>query len=546
MGKFDYQGAKKAGYSDEEILSHLSSQNPKFDISGARKAGYSPEEIVGHLANGKPQEEEQKYFGQEGSLVGGKVGRAIEAASERPSLVATELPIAGAKFIEQPIDAIESVLGGVQKLLGSNIKPPTTKNRPSDLLAEYVRSNLPEELHQGREDISDIESFLLPFIKLRGARKLPLAAEEELLTSAPSASKAVPPRGSKDSVQKMFEERTALSPQTTSEITEDLKNVGKSVKEKILGPNISEEIPKSISPERIKNTTSAGMDLEKSVGGIYKKLTAQERKAYDISKIANQAVEGIHPELVAELETFLTEAENIIDPSAPLKRYIESTRKILNEISERTPNGGLIGYKPISNQKLINQIQEYHQIPKYDFPTDTKTGIFKTLTNKLTEAVDRTAAKFPEANKAWKAAKRKHAEKADLFDPDSVSKWTKLADKKYSKEFISTINVDDIRQLEPVLKLSKEAQKLLQQMKRELVEKTLEENFSVGTRFDKKQIARKIAELEPVFTPEEIKVVEKLFEEAQTPGAKVASLGSKFLKYIRHPSSLVNEIHKIK
>lgn len=48
--QFDYQGAKKAGYSDEEIMQHLAQSRPKFDIQGAMAAGYSPEEINEHLA----------------------------------------------------------------------------------------------------------------------------------------------------------------------------------------------------------------------------------------------------------------------------------------------------------------------------------------------------------------------------------------------------------------------------------------------------------------------------------------------------------------
>ena len=46
---FDVEGARKAGYSDEEIADHLA-QESKFDVAGARKSGYSDAEIVQHLA----------------------------------------------------------------------------------------------------------------------------------------------------------------------------------------------------------------------------------------------------------------------------------------------------------------------------------------------------------------------------------------------------------------------------------------------------------------------------------------------------------------
>lgn len=50
---FDIDGARKAGYSDEEIADHLG-QVGSFDVAGARAAGYSDAEIVGHII--KPDE----------------------------------------------------------------------------------------------------------------------------------------------------------------------------------------------------------------------------------------------------------------------------------------------------------------------------------------------------------------------------------------------------------------------------------------------------------------------------------------------------------
>ena len=48
---FDVQGALNAGYSLDEIGSHVG-----FDVAGAKNAGYSDDEIVGHLASGTPKQ----------------------------------------------------------------------------------------------------------------------------------------------------------------------------------------------------------------------------------------------------------------------------------------------------------------------------------------------------------------------------------------------------------------------------------------------------------------------------------------------------------
>lgn len=46
---FDVNAARQAGYSDDEILQHLT-QSRNFDVQGALKAGYSTQDIIGHLA----------------------------------------------------------------------------------------------------------------------------------------------------------------------------------------------------------------------------------------------------------------------------------------------------------------------------------------------------------------------------------------------------------------------------------------------------------------------------------------------------------------
>ena len=46
---FDVEGARKAGYSEPEIVDHLAKQS-NFDVAGAKKAGYNDAEILQHLS----------------------------------------------------------------------------------------------------------------------------------------------------------------------------------------------------------------------------------------------------------------------------------------------------------------------------------------------------------------------------------------------------------------------------------------------------------------------------------------------------------------
>lgn len=493
----------------------------------------------------------KKYFGQEGSLIGGQTGAAIETASEYPSQLAKRAPQAVAKVIESVgPEGGKFIAQLVQGLLGqpsevpdretflSHLTPPQKTKIASELLGEWASEGLPENLQEGGEAIADLEGLILPFLKR-------LAPSKATLKKLSSIGERPPSPGAPSPSGPGFADTVGELKGAAKDATQLVKEVGKDLKQKILGPNISEEIPKSLSKERIHNTTTGGMELEKAVAKPYEELTAQENKAYEISKKANKSIEAIHPELVDDLRSSIQELEKIPDPSAPMRRYIVSSRKLLRDLAEIDHSGGVVGYKPISNQTLINQIQEYNQIPQFDFPTDTKTGIFKSLIRKLTESIEKTAAKNPEAIQSWQKAKEIHSRKSDLFADRDVYKWTKLADKNYSKEYLNSIDIDKIRKMTRVLELSEEGKSALQKLKRDLVEKVFDEHFSVSGRFDKKEISRALAELEPVLTPEELKAIELLFEEAQTPGAKAASVVSKFYRYMKRPSQAVKDIGKI-
>jgi hypothetical protein len=53
MPGFDVASARKAGYSEDDILNHLT-ETRKYDVAGAVKAGYSKGEIIQHLSSSAP------------------------------------------------------------------------------------------------------------------------------------------------------------------------------------------------------------------------------------------------------------------------------------------------------------------------------------------------------------------------------------------------------------------------------------------------------------------------------------------------------------
>ena len=76
---FDYLGAKKAGYSDDEIRQHLSKEfSFDFDIAGAKKSGYSDTEIADYILSAPtPKKKDGGFFGVD---LGGIIPKIKETA----------------------------------------------------------------------------------------------------------------------------------------------------------------------------------------------------------------------------------------------------------------------------------------------------------------------------------------------------------------------------------------------------------------------------------------------------------------------------------
>jgi hypothetical protein len=94
---FDVEGARKAGYSDAEIVDHLATER-KFDAAGARKSGYSDAELLSHLreplapATPKP---ESSMLGSYARGVVNFLGVADEARAGTDALVQGVRNLAG-------------------------------------------------------------------------------------------------------------------------------------------------------------------------------------------------------------------------------------------------------------------------------------------------------------------------------------------------------------------------------------------------------------------------------------------------------------------
>jgi hypothetical protein len=119
-----------------------------------------------------------------------KLGRAYEAASEKPSLLASESPVALLQLLQNLGQMADPTQIALNQIPNQNKIP-----KASELASSFLRKNVPEELQQGAQDIADIEEFLLP---------IPLGGKAAKVGKGTKVKKI-------DAVQKMYKDRSGIS-----------------------------------------------------------------------------------------------------------------------------------------------------------------------------------------------------------------------------------------------------------------------------------------------------------------------------------------------
>lgn len=312
-----------------------------FDRLSSSKA--SSGDVFDRLAS-KPS-----LFGHQGSLIGGQVGGAIETAKSNPEQLLKELPVAATQAIEAPVIHTPQLIAKLmQGLLGkpsvpeeretflSHLKPPQKTKIASQLLADYVREGLPEELKEGAQDIADLETLLLPFLKKLVPSPEKLAALGEMPKKPPST----PPPGEPVKIlpKEPFREKVG-------NLLEKAVEKGKEIKERFLPEGEPERFASGLSKPRAveaKNRAQAiiSKDRQRKVlssldeeakGLIQEKikehvpLTEKIREGFDF--------EDYHNKEFGQLKQAADKFNPEIDPS-PLSRFFSETRKKYRGIPE--------------------------------------------------------------------------------------------------------------------------------------------------------------------------------------------------------------------
>lgn len=161
MPKFDYEGAKKAGYTDDQIADYLAQSRPNFDVKGAIKAGHSLSDVNEHL-NGlsleKPKKEERSNIAKAGR-VGSQLALGMVEGS--PLGLAYDIAVGPASKALNPLLRSENAGADIEFLYEKNAGKPFEEWSKAD---QDFYTNAAVELKPGTKLDEDVH----PDISIRG------------------------------------------------------------------------------------------------------------------------------------------------------------------------------------------------------------------------------------------------------------------------------------------------------------------------------------------------------------------------------------------
>ena len=161
---FDYQGAKSAGYSDQEIQGFLKDKyNFQFDITGAKNSGYSDKEIGDYITNYKPASTQGPIAPKTASDYTGFGSHALdvpddqETINRKNAVVNESNSIIKSSFNSKHADAAIDK-AAQDAFMKDNPLPPQDPNSETQPIPKPVIKLLPSQLKENREAFKETVS----------------------------------------------------------------------------------------------------------------------------------------------------------------------------------------------------------------------------------------------------------------------------------------------------------------------------------------------------------------------------------------------------
>lgn len=339
-------------------------------------------------------------------------------------------------------------------------------------------------------------------------------AKEELQLLHPSIEESSPATAPPRELPSLNEKGKSLQGRVQAS---DEEIIFKPPSTKLKAPTLESQISEIFTPERFYNTTHAGKAIKRQVMQQDQQIYRNVNKAYKTSRELNSNISEIHPNLVSELQSTYNEIEKIPSKSTPQKELQSSIKEIVKSLAEVGENGQVIGYKPISNQVLIDQIQSLRQKIDYDFAHGDARNIFKPTIRNIQDAVEITAEESGniKALEALRNARSEYKAWNEKFDNDYIRPIRDRSNKSYTRMFKDELDLDEFNVLKNILQDTDKGKSLLNATKAEIVEKHLKNFMANPKTANANDLNKVMRELRAVITPEESKQVSSIFEKGK-------------------------------
>lgn len=281
--------------------------------------------------------------------------------------------------------------------------------------------------------------------------------------------------------------------------------------------NLKERVSDRVNPNEIYNTTEAGRALKNQIMELDNSAYTNVNELYDVSRELNSGVNQIHAELADQIIDLTADIRRIPNPSGVQNQLLRSSEDILNSLIARSEDGTITGYRRISNQTLIDQVQSLRQKVDFDFAHGNPKNIFRPLINDIQESVVRVAQQTgnAEAANALLDANQAYREWTTTYNNDYVNPYRDLSNRDYSKLYKRNTNTDNFNVVRDIIEDTPRGQEIIGATQRDIADKAMKKYTDNPRNIDRTEFNKDLRELESTLNPNQIEGIRDEFSNAQ-------------------------------
>ncbi len=307
--------------------------------------------------------------------------------------------------------------------------------------------------------------------------------------------------------------------------------------------NLKDRVLYEIFPWDTPNTARVGEVLKNQLMSHDHRAYRNVNERYAISRVANEGVNQIHAQLVDEIIELTSDIREIPQPSGVQNQLLQAADEILDSLVVRMEDGTITGYREISNQVLIDQIQSLRQRIDFDFAHGQPKNIFRPLIREIQDSVVRVAQQSgnAQAANALLDANAAYREWTTTYNNKYINPYRDLSNRDFSKLYKSFNEIDNFVVIRDIIGNTAEGMEVIGVAQRDIAEKALKPYLEKPRNIDRSSFDRTLRELEITHAPSQIQSIRNEFRDRRVRKIKPSKDISKELQALEKFSKMTPE-----